>query len=45
MTNETKQVGATLEVKSEAKADTPVGTVALKTETIEGTVTVSPPAG
>ena len=40
MTNETKQVGATLEVKSEAKADTPAGTVALKTETIEGTVTV-----
>jgi hypothetical protein len=40
MTNETKQVGATLEVKSKAKADTPAGIVALKTETIEGTVTV-----
>ena len=40
MTNETKQVGATLEVKSETKADTPAGTVASKTETIEGTVTV-----
>ncbi len=39
-TNETKQVGATLEAKSETKVDTPAGAVASKTETIVGTVTV-----
>lgn len=38
-TNESKQVGTTLEAKSETKADTPAGTVASKTETIVGTVT------
>ena len=38
-TNETKQVGTTLEAKSETKADTPSGTVKSKTETIVGTVT------
>ena len=39
-TNETKQVGTTLEAKSETKAETPSGTVKSKTETIVGTVTV-----
>lgn len=39
-TNETKQVGATLEAKSETKVDSPAGAVASKTETIVGTVTV-----
>lgn len=42
-TNETKQVGATLEAKSETKADTPSGTVSSKAETIVGTVTVFTP--
>ncbi|HEY3351263.1 MAG TPA: hypothetical protein VGM13_15920 [Thermoanaerobaculia bacterium] len=39
-TSETKQVGATLEAKSETKVDSPAGAVASKTETIVGTVTV-----
>jgi hypothetical protein len=39
-TNETKQVGTTLEAKSETKAETPSGTVRSKTETFVGTVTV-----
>jgi hypothetical protein len=39
-TNETKQVGTTLEAKRETKADTPAGTVESKAETIVGTVTV-----
>lgn len=39
-TNETKQVGATLEAKSETRIDTPAGAIASKTETIVGTVTV-----
>jgi hypothetical protein len=39
-TNETKQVGTTLEAKSETKAETPSGTVKSKTETIVGTVPV-----
>lgn len=38
-TSESKQVGTTLEAKSETKADTPAGAVASKTETIVGTVT------
>jgi hypothetical protein len=39
-TNESKQVGSTLEAKTETKVDTPSGAVASKTETIVGTVTV-----
>jgi hypothetical protein len=39
-TSETKQVGSTLEAKSETRIDTPAGAVASKTETIVGTVTV-----
>lgn len=39
-TNETKQVGTTLEGKSETKVDTPAGTVSSKTETVVGTVTI-----
>lgn len=39
-TSETKQVGSTLEAKSETKVDTPAGAVASKTETFVGTVTV-----
>lgn len=38
-TSESKQVGTTLEAKSETKADTSSGTVTSKTETIVGTVT------
>lgn len=38
-TSETRQVGTTLEAKSETKADTSAGTLASKTETIVGTVT------
>src|SRR5512135_849746 len=42
-TNESTQVGSTLEAKSETRADTPAGSVASKTETIVGTVTVFTP--
>ena len=39
-TTESKQVGTTLEAKSETKADTPSGVVNRKTETFVGTVTI-----
>jgi hypothetical protein len=39
-TTESKQVGTTLEAKSETKVDTPSGVVNRKTETFVGTVTI-----
>ena len=42
-TSESKQVGTTLEAKSETKTDTPSGVVNAKTETFVGTVTIFEP--